>query len=314
MPRIDDLPADRRAVLQLLLKQGKSYDDLAGLLRIEPDTVRERARDALDRLGPADTELDMAEQDEIADYLLGQQTASARAATRDLLETSAAGRAWARVVSGELRPLGGDALPEIPSERAEVDEAFGALEARKVARERQAKSSRLGGVLLLAAVGVAVAFLIVFVLTGNDDDKSDNGAGVGTTTSQTTGTTANGQQQILGQVNMKAVKGSPSSKALAALTLVAQGQSVGMIFQGQDIPPNDKGDAYALWVVNSKNAARLGFTPRVGQKGRLRFSGQVPDDINLADFQAILVTRETTSNPRTPSNTIILAGSLGQSS
>src|SRR6476661_10079334 len=169
MARIDDLPADRRAVLQLLLKQGKSYDDLATLLRIEPDAVRERARDALDRLGPASTELDLAEQDEIADYLLGQQSASQRAATRDLLETSAPGRAWARVVSGELRSGGmaSDTLPEIPSERAEVDEAFDALEARKVARERQAKSSRLGGVLLLAAIGVAIAFLIVFIVSGN---------------------------------------------------------------------------------------------------------------------------------------------------
>lgn len=309
MARIDDLPADRRAVLQLLLKQGKSYDDLAGLLRIEPATVRERARDALDRLGPASSELDMAEQDEIADYLLGQQTASERAATRDLLETSAAGRAWARVVTGELRPLAGDALPEIPSERAEVDEAFDALEARKVARERQAKSSRLGGVLLLAAVGVAVAFLIVFVLTGNDDDKSDNGAGVGTTTTQTTSTT-DGGQQILGQVNMNPVDSSPSKEALAAVTLVASGDQVGLVFQGQKIPANTKGDVYALWLVTSKNAARLGFTPRVGKKGRLRFSGALPDGIALDDFDAMLLTKETTDKPKTPSGTIILAGSL----
>ncbi|MCW2990622.1 MAG: hypothetical protein JWM73_1216 [Solirubrobacterales bacterium] len=307
MPRIDDLPADRRAVLQLLLKQGKSYDDLASLLRIEPDAVRERARDALDRLGPESAELDMAEQDEIADYLLGQQSASARATTRDLLETSAAGRAWARVVSGELRSLAGDALPEIPAERAEVDEAFDALEARKVARDRQAKSSRLGGVLLLAAVGVAVAFLIVFVITGNDDKSGASGGA----TAATTGTTATtgGSQQVLGQVNLNPVQGSPSTKAIAAVTLVAQGQSTGMLFQGQDIPANQKGDVYALWVITSKNAARLGFTPRVGKNGRLRFSGQVPDSINLADFQAMVLTLETTSNPRTPGK-VIIAGSL----
>ena len=36
MSRLDDLPADRKAVLQLLLKQRKSYDDLSGLLRIDP--------------------------------------------------------------------------------------------------------------------------------------------------------------------------------------------------------------------------------------------------------------------------------------
>jgi hypothetical protein len=313
MPRIDDLPADRRAVLQLLLKQGKSYDDLASLLRIEPQTVRERARDALDRLGVSGAgmpELDMAEQDEIADYLLGQQSASERAATRDLLETSAPGRAWARVVSGELRELAGDQLPEIPSERAEVDEAFGALEARKEARERQAKSSRLGGVLLLAAVGVAVAFLIVFVISGNDDNKASDSAG--TTATETTGTTtAAGGQQVLGQINLNAVSGSPNPKALAAVTLVAADSGVSMVFQGQDIPPNTKGNVYALWVATAENAARLGFTPRVGKRGRLRFQGTIPPEIDLSKFQAMILTRETTADPKTPGK-IIIAGQLPQ--
>jgi hypothetical protein len=307
MPRIDDLPADRRAVLQLLLKQGKSYDDLAALLLSEPQTGRVGARDALDRLGPADTELDMDEQDEIADYLLGQQTASQRASTRDLLETSAPGRAWARVVSGELRSLAGDALPEVPAERAEVDEAFDALEARKVARERQDKSSRLGGVLLLAAVGVAVAFLIVFIVSGNDD-SNDSGTTASTATTQGT-TAAAGAQQVLGQVNLNPVQGSPSTKAIAAVTLVAQGDSTGMIFQGQDIPANRKGDVYALWVIANNKAARLGFTPRVGSKGRLRFTGQLPDSIKLADYTAMALTRETTADPKTPGK-VIIAGTL----
>ncbi len=307
MPRIDDLPADRRAVLQLLLKQGKSYDDLASLLRIEPDTVAERARDALDRLGVGGAgivDLDMAEQDEIADYLLGQQSASERASTRDLLETSAPGRAWARVVSGELRPLAGDGLPEIPSERAEVDEAFGALEARKAARQRQAKSSRLGGVLLLTAVGVAVAFLIVFVISGNDDEGGDTP----TTAAQTTGTTSGSGQQVLGQVNLNPVEGS-GEKGIGAVTLVAQGDQTAMVFQGQEIPANGRGDVYALWVITSENAARLGFTPRVGKKGRLRFSGQIPDGIDLSQFEAMVLTRETTENPKTPGK-VIIAGSL----
>jgi hypothetical protein len=305
MSRIDELPADRRAVLQLLLKQGKSYDDLAALLRIEPHAVRERARDALDRLGPAGgTSLTDDEQDEIADYLLGQQSASERASTRELLEISAPGRAWARVVSGELRPLAGDNLPEIPSERAEVDEAFDALEARKVARERQAKSSRLGGVLLLAAVGLAVAFLIVFVLSGDDDDSGDTG---GTTTTQTE--TTGSQQQVLGQVNLNPVEGSPSDKALAAVTLVRQGDVVALSFTGQDIPRNTSGNVYALWVINDSEAARLGFPPRVGKNGRLNFQGTVPDGIDITKYTAMVLSRETTRNPRTP-GPVIVAGQL----
>ena len=95
MARIDDLPADQRAALQLLLKQGRSYDEIAQLLRIDESAVRERARAALDALGPEDVDdLELADQDEIADYLLGQQTASQRAEVRRFLEGSAPGRAW----------------------------------------------------------------------------------------------------------------------------------------------------------------------------------------------------------------------------
>src|SRR3954464_604030 len=103
MPGIDDLPPDRKAVLQLLLKQGKSYDDLAGLLRIAPETVRERAHDALDRLRPAGGARpppgrpgrpgaagpDAAPRDDVAASLPGQQTAWEGASPRRFLEGSA---------------------------------------------------------------------------------------------------------------------------------------------------------------------------------------------------------------------------------
>src|SRR5206468_3279744 len=78
-------------------------------------------------LGPRDgAQLAPQRRAEVADYLLAQQSASERAATREFLEGSAAGRAWARVVAGELRPLAGDALPAVPAEGAEVEEAFDA--------------------------------------------------------------------------------------------------------------------------------------------------------------------------------------------
>src|SRR3954454_7653760 len=113
MSRIDELPADRRAVLQLLIKQGKTYDELSSLLRIDGDRVRERAHDALDQLGPSDGGgLALDRQDELSAYLRGQQSPHQREATVELLEDSAAARAWARVVSAELRDIAGEALPE----------------------------------------------------------------------------------------------------------------------------------------------------------------------------------------------------------
>ena len=74
MATLDDLPADQSAVLQLLLKQGKSYEEIAALLR---DRARGRARPRPrggGRAGPrARRRLPEPRRAEIGDYLLGQQ-------------------------------------------------------------------------------------------------------------------------------------------------------------------------------------------------------------------------------------------------
>src|SRR3954452_10729447 len=81
---LDALAPDQRAVVQLVLQQERSYEELAGLLGISTDAVRERAHRGLDRLG-GDVDLDPEDRAELADYLLGQQSVSRREATRSLL-------------------------------------------------------------------------------------------------------------------------------------------------------------------------------------------------------------------------------------
>jgi hypothetical protein len=115
--QIDNLPPDQRAVLSLLLRQGKSYGEVAGKLHIDEVAVRERAHAALASLGPRTISgLTPERREAIGDYLLGQQNGTDLDATRRYLEGSAAGRGWARVVSGEMRPLATETLPEIPAE------------------------------------------------------------------------------------------------------------------------------------------------------------------------------------------------------
>src|SRR3954471_1584071 len=81
---LDALAPDQRAVVQLVLQQDRSYEDLAALLGISADAVRERAHRGLERLDPG-SDLTGDERAEIADYLLGQQPVSARGVTRSLL-------------------------------------------------------------------------------------------------------------------------------------------------------------------------------------------------------------------------------------
>jgi hypothetical protein len=116
MSGIEDLPAEERAVLQLALRSDRPFHELAGVLELDEAEMRRHAHAALAALGPDDTAgLEPARRDEIADWLLGQQSAEQRAGTERFVAGSAPARAWARVVAGELRGLGAQRLPDIPA-------------------------------------------------------------------------------------------------------------------------------------------------------------------------------------------------------
>jgi hypothetical protein len=117
MPSLDSLPGDQRAVIQLVLGRGRSYDEIARMLSINASAVRERALAALRALGPQTT-VDPEHQALIADYLLGQASDDDAARARDLLADSPSERAWARVVASELAPVASGPLPEIPLQRS----------------------------------------------------------------------------------------------------------------------------------------------------------------------------------------------------
>jgi hypothetical protein len=127
MSAMDNLPGDQRAVLQLVLSRGRSYDEIARLLSINPDAVRERAVAALRTLGPQ-TNVDPEAQTSITDYLLGQLPEDQLPAVRRRLGESPGERAWARVVASELAPLASGPLPEIPTESSGAEAALDAPE------------------------------------------------------------------------------------------------------------------------------------------------------------------------------------------
>jgi anti-sigma-K factor RskA len=302
MSRLETLPADQRAVLQLLLKQGKTYEELASLLRLDRNAVRERALDALDALGPDAPEgLSSGRQDEIADYLLGQQSASERAATRDFLASSPPARAWARVVANELKPLAADGLPEIPADDAELEEAFEARDARHEARERQERSSKLGGVLVLAAAAIALVVVLVFLIGGGKEGK-DGSSGATTTAASTTGTSqADG---FLAQINLTAAQAG--SKALGA-GFVVRGQNNGQGLQvaAQGLP---KSNRYAVWLTRPGGKdAFLGFARFAGQGRIIGVDPSLPKDWQT--YRELVVTREPVDKPTKP-GPVVLRGQL----
>ena len=324
MSRLDALPADQKSVLQLLLRQGKGYDDLSGLLRLDADEVRSRAYDALDTLGPGAGGLSAERRHEIADWLLGQRDPEEAAATRAFVDGSTAGRVWAHGVARELEPLAGDRLPELPAE-ATVPEAPAAAEAAAAAAaddDHDAEDaptpfapaatagprvSRRGGALLIggALAAIAIAVVLVIVLSGGDDKKTNSTA---TQAANTTSTQA--QPKVRAQVNLTPPKGAPVKKAVAIVQFVdLNGQeAINAATQGL---PTSKTIVYGLWFYNSQSQAKLiGGFDQTDNKGHLVLQGQLPKGVDISGYKDLVITREKPSTNPTSPGTIYLRGSI----
>jgi hypothetical protein len=327
MGSIESLNDGQRAVLQLLLRQGKSYDDIAALLRSDPGSIRRRAQGAVEALGPENAGVSADRRREIADYLLGQQSISGRAATREYLEASADGRGWARSTAAALAPLAAeDALPDIPAEREEVAEAFDALEARTARQEEVERNAKRGGWLISAGLGLVLALIIIGVValvsSGGGDSPKKTAASTtpaattpaattpagGTATTGGT-TTVPGNPVILVQGVLRPPAGSGSTASgQVAIVRFDQGPRFRLALTAKNIPPSStSGSAYGVWFYTSKKAALfLGFPDKVvGANGKLDTVADL--NPNTPNFKEVLLTSERSNAPKTPGAVVLRA-------
>ncbi len=316
MGSLDTLAPDQRAVLDLVLQRGRSYDDIARLLTIDRAAVRTRALAAVDELGP-DAGVAPERRALIADYLLGQLPERVAEQTRERLASTPSERAWARALASELGPMASKPLPEIPdgslasaSASASAGEAD-AAQPRRAPRRSDRPSSRRGGAIMLglgALVVVAVVVILIAVLSNGSSKPASTAAASGTSPAgaASTATTArtSAQAQVVAQVNLDPPDGAGSTTGVGFV--VKDGSAYGIIIQAQHVAPNDH-NAYAAWLYNSpSDAYRLGFvSPGVGKNGQLRTGGALPS--NAGRFKQLLLTLETQTNPKSP-GAIVLAG------
>lgn len=298
MARLQELHPDQQAVLRLLLGRRMRYAELADVLGLDSDRVRERALDAVDGLAPDDVEgLELEDRDRIADYLLGQQNDGERGATETLIATSAPAREWLGRLTPELSALSADALP-IPDPqpstgRAEappapspgITAAFAALDGPDGAPSstptwvpdgvRAAAASRTGRI-VAAVIGTVVLVLIVLLAVG----AFGGGDGEEGPTAETPTTTADEPSEaalatavasaLPQQVNLT----PPSTASGAAAKAVAVGQTnindnvPGLVFQAQNLPELPSDRVYSIWVVGGgKPDALLGRLDKIAETG-----------------------------------------------
>ena len=313
MASLDSLSDGQRAVLQLLLRQNKSYDDLANLLKTDLDAVRARARGAVTALGPEPAGIDEDRRDEIADYLLGQQSASRRAATREYLEGSAAGRSWARSVATALSPLANGELPDIPAEREEVAEAFDALDARAARQVEVKKSSQLGSRLIAAGIGVVLAIAIILALSlggADDPDRRPRRPDVHGDRRRPRRPPATSSRSRPRAPCARRGAARPTPRARSRSSTSPTTTSSASPSRPTGLPPSStRGSAYGVWLYSSPSQNRfLGFPDTVvGADGKLETVSDLSPD--TPPYSEVLLTRETAETPKRP-GTIILRGRL----
>jgi hypothetical protein len=348
MSSLDSLPADQRAVLELVLKQGRGYDEIARLLSVDRAGVRERALSAFDALGPQ-TRVPDERRALIADYLLGQLPPRVAEDTRQRLSRSASERAWTRALASELAPLSDRPLPEIPADEGARESATPAgtkAPAEPVAADgtpalvaaasaqtplrggegehQERPVSRRGGIILLSLGALVVAGMVVVIILVTGKNSNDNtstavsqpAATTPSTTPATTTSTSPTPTSSTTSTNgahfvaqINLSSPAKSSKAVGVALVLKQGKKAGIAIRAQNLPANGKHDAYAVWLFKSaKDSQILGFVNPSVGSNGV-LQAESGLPANAGHYELLLVTKETQQKPRSP-GPVVLKGQL----
>jgi len=374
MSPLSALAPDQRAVLELLLRQGRDYAELSELLGLPESGVRSRAHAALAALVP-DRPAPVGEDGAVADWILGQQDDAEAESTRGAIARMPAWHAWASDVTDRLSEVDGAELPELP--QPETDDAPSRAAAKAKAKPRQQpatqpkggrprpvrdgtaaagaqharrradaaaasgkarpaaptgtprtgpaakrtaaaedastplRSSRKGGLVLLAGAALAIAVVLFFVFRSGDGDQSTASTGATPTP------TASAEQQPVAELPLKGV-GNKSQGLMRVFQ--QQGGAAGLQFAlaVEKIPANRKNEVYGVWFTKKGGKPRaLGFSQsQVGKQGVFTAGGpqkgQEADFAKwLADYDAVVIARAPVSGKKTTQlGPVVVRGTL----
>jgi Sigma-70, region 4 len=288
MATFDQLSDEQRAIVELVLRQGKSYDELSDMLGLPETRVRTLARDALVDLAPITAR--GVEEDwrgQLADYVLGQQAGPEATATRGHLRRSEAARAWTRSLLDALEQLYPNGnVPAIPDgERGRRGAAAAPKPGGGPASGAlsPAGAAAIGRRRLLAAAGALVLILVVVlvwpvgVLTGGDDDEPSEAS---------TGSQNQSQQAQGGD------GGSIPTRTEGQAIIARQQGATQILVTATGLEPSTQNTAYQVYLANSEEDRRsLGATV-TDQQGNLQAGAPLPrnfEDYEFIDLASVTV-------------------------
>jgi hypothetical protein len=284
MATFDQLSPEQRAIVELVLRQGKTYNELADMLNMPEGRVRELARDALVELAPVSVR--GVEEDwrgQLADYVLGQQSGPEATATKGHLRRSEAARSWARSLLDSLEQFyENGSVPAIPEGERGRARRSAAAEPAAGGREASARPglAPVGDPVmrrrLLAGAGVLLLVLLIVLvwpvglLTGDDDSSSAD---------QPSAASAGQNRQTAGN-------GQPAGIAI----VVQRGDKKQLLVQAANLSPSGQSEGYYVWLYNSPDDAKSLGGQVTDQQGNYQALGDFPAD--YADYKYIDISRQ----------------------
>jgi hypothetical protein len=286
MATFDQLSPEQRAIVELVLRQGKTYDELAEMLNMPEPRVRELARDALVELAPVSVR--GVEEDwrgQLADYVLGQQAGPEATATKGHLRRSEAARSWARSLLDSLEQFyENGSVPAIPDgerrSRRQEPAAERTRPSLAPASDPAVRRRLLAGAgALLLVVLLAVLFWPIGLVTGGDDSNSSADS------SQRASQSGANQNQ-----NQPAASGAPAGIAI----VVEQNGKKQLLVQAARLPVSGKSEGYYVWLYNSQGDAKSLGGQVTDQQGNYQAIGDLP--AGFENYKFIDVTRQKVGN------------------
>jgi hypothetical protein len=294
MATLDQLPAEQRAIVELVLQQGKTYDELAEMLGMPVARVRELARGSLIELAPVSVRA--VEDDwrgQLADYVLGQQSGPEAAATKGHLRRSEAARSWTRSLLDSLDGLyPNGSMPAIPEgergRRAAAAKPAGLAapaDADVKRRRLLAAAGALGALILLAVLVWPVG-----VLTGGDEDPEPAA-----------------DQAAAGNETQNSSQSATGAAAGIAI-VVEENAKKQLLVQAARLDPSKEREAYEVWLYNSQGDAKTLGGQVTDQQGNYQAVGPLPADFE--NYRFIDISREPLDRQRGHSGASVLRGRM----
>ncbi|MBA2764921.1 MAG: anti-sigma factor [Thermoleophilaceae bacterium] len=290
MPTLDSLSDERRAIIELVIRRGKTYAEISDLLTLPEDRVRAYARESLTELAPRTAErVETSWRGQVADYLLRQQSGPEALATRGHLKSSDAARTWALSLADSLADLyPDDAQPDIPEATAPQPVAGAKPRVPSLARHAAGPlspgtASMVVRRRIIGAVAATVAIALVAFGLGKIFGGDPPPPVAGTETETETAP----EVIPIGAVELAPLEGE---QGVGLVTLFSQGGQPGIVIEADALEPTDDEQAYQVWLYNSdKDAVGIGAA-QTDPQGRFAATGALPTD--FVDYKFIDVSRE----------------------